>query len=742
MMHLPGLINDLALILMTAGVVTLLFRKLKQPVVLGYLLAGFFVGPHFSLAPNVSDAPNIQIWSEIGIIFLLFALGLEFSFKKLMKVGGAASVTASIEVAFMVAVGALTGYLLGWSSMDSLFLGGVLAISSTTIIIRAFEEAGVKGQGFVNLVFGVLVVEDLIAILLLVLLSTVAVTQSFAGREMLISGGKLVFFLTLWFLGGIFLVPSVLRRAKPWINHETLLVMAVGLCFAMVVFATKVGFSPALGAFVMGSILAETVEAERIEHLIAPVKNLFAAVFFISVGLLIDPSVLVKYAGPIAIITIVTIFGKIVSTGAGSLISGRSLRQSVQAGFSLAQIGEFSFIIAGLGLSLKVTSDFLYPIAVSVSALTTFATPYLIRSSGKAAQAIEKNLKPSWRDALHRYSRNTGSVAATSAWSRLVRTYAMNAFLFGILMTAVFLLIGEGVPRLAGWDTRDEGLHQALGFVIALFLSGPFVWGFAIRRPREEVIQTLWSNPRAHVPVALLEISRVSLAAILIGTLSAEFLDLSFALSTAVGFGAILIFAFSRNLNATYQLLEKRFFTNLSARDGLISPSETAPALAPWDAHIVWFTVDPDAAVSGFSLAQLKIREQFGVTIAMIQRGTRRLVAPSADERLFPHDRLAVIGTDDRLAPFRDFIETPRGDLKAENETHYALRPIEIDPASELVGRNVRESGLREKTKGLLVGIERAGEHILNPESTTVLEAGDRLWIVGDTHAIRNLELP
>ncbi|RYZ75235.1 MAG: cation:proton antiporter, partial [Proteobacteria bacterium] len=357
MTHLPGLINDLALILIAAGVVTLLFRRLRQPVVLGYLIAGFIVGPHFALVPTISDQPNVQVWSEIGIIFLLFALGLEFSFKKLVKVGGAASVTASVEVIGMVAIGYVTGFALGWSAMDSLFLGGVLAISSTTIIIRAFEEVGVKGRAFVSLVFGVLVVEDLIAILLLVLLSTVAVTKSFAGQEMLYSGAKLLFFLILWFAGGIFIIPSFLRKARAWMNGETLLVTAVGLCFAMVVIATKAGFSPALGAFVMGSLLAETIEAERIEHLIGPVKDLFAAVFFVSVGMLIDPKVLVQYAGPIAIISLVTVVGKLTTTTIGALISGRPLKHSVQAGFSLAQIGEFSFIIAGLGLSLKVTSD-------------------------------------------------------------------------------------------------------------------------------------------------------------------------------------------------------------------------------------------------------------------------------------------------------------------------------------------------------------------------------------------------
>lgn len=737
MMHLPALINDLALILMSAGVVTLIFRRLKQPVVLGYLVAGFLVGPHFRMLPGVTETASIQVWSEIGVIFLLFALGLEFSFKKLAKVGGAAGVTAFIEVVFMVGVGYVTGKLFGWSAMDSLFLGGVLAISSTTIIIRAFEELGVKGQAFVSLVFGVLIVEDLIAILLLVLLSTVAVTQTFAGKEMLYSSAKLVFFLTLWFLAGIFLVPTFLRKAKPWINQETLLIMAIGLCMAMVVFATKVGFSPALGAFVMGSILAETVEAERIEHLISPVKDLFAAVFFVSVGMLIDPDILLKYAGPIAVITIVTVIGKLTSTTLGALLSGRSLKHSVQSGFSLAQIGEFSFIIASLGVSLKVTSDFLYPIAVSVSAVTTLSTPYLIKYSDHSYQVIERMLPKTWVTALAHYARNTGSVAATTAWGSLVKAYVTRAFLFGIVVAAIFLLVGEGTPYLLGWDLKSIPLNQWLGFVASLLIAAPFIWAFAIRRPDEEYFAPLWSNPRARGPIALLEVLRVVSAALLIGTLSYEVFDLSFGLSSTIGFCAILVFAFSRNLNATYQLIESRFVTNLSARDAVVT--EPAPALAPWDAHIVWLPVGPDSVVSGLTLENLRVRESFGVTIAMIERGSRRLIAPTRTERIYPHDRLALIGTDEQLSSFRELLETAHADTDLVAGSHYALRQVELHENSPLIGQSVRESAIRERTHGLLVGLERNGQRFLNPEASVVFQTGDHLWIVGDPNSIRGL---
>ena len=379
MSHLPTLIQDLALILAIAGVTTLLFKKLKQPVVLGYILAGILVGPNFSLLPSISDLEGVKVWADIGVIFLLFSLGLEFSFKKLMNIGGTAGVTGIFEIICMVALGYVTGKLMGWSSMDCIFLGGIIAISSTTIIIRSFDELGVKARKFAGVVLGVLVIEDLMAVLLMVLLSTLAVSRESAGMEMLYSVLKLAFFLFLWFLSGIFLIPGFLKWGRKIMNDETMLVISLGLCLLMVVAATYAGFSAPLGAFIMGSILAETPQAEKIEHLVQPVKNLFGAVFFVSVGLLIEPEMLMKYIGPVFILSFVVILGKTVNVTFGALLSGQPLKQSLQAGMSMAQIGEFSFIIATLGVSLQVTSDYLYPIAVGVSVITTFTTPYMIR---------------------------------------------------------------------------------------------------------------------------------------------------------------------------------------------------------------------------------------------------------------------------------------------------------------------------------------------------------------------------
>src|SRR5688500_11320174 len=440
MTHLPHLITDLGLILAVAGITTLIFRKIRQPVVLGYIIAGFLVGPHVSLLPTVVDSAGIQTWSEIGVIFLLFSLGLEFRFRKLVKVGGSASITAFVEIVLMLGIGFLAGHFLGWSMMDSIFLGAILSMSSTTIIIRAFDEVGVRTKKFATLVFGILIVEDVVAILLLVLLSTLAVSQQFAGTELMMQMLKLAFFLILWFLAGIFFVPTFLKRTRNLMNDETMLIVCVAFCLLMVMLAVEVGFSAALGAFVMGSILAETTQAERIEHLSKSVKDLFAAIFFVCVRMMIAPRVLVEYAVPLLIIILLTIIGKFFTTALGALLSGQSLKHSVQAGLSLAQIGEFSFIIASLGVSLNVTSAFLYPIAVAASTVTTFTTPFLIKSSGSVFRFIENHLPERWLKNLNRYSSSSQQLSAYSEWKQLLRGYTINSLIHSVLIGALIYL--------------------------------------------------------------------------------------------------------------------------------------------------------------------------------------------------------------------------------------------------------------------------------------------------------------
>lgn len=722
---------------MAAGFASVVCRKLKQPAVLGYIIAGFFVGPYFEGLPTVMDTKSIAIWAEIGVIFLLFALGLEFSFRKLARVGGAASITAVVEVAVMMAIGFGTGQIFGWSTMDSLFLGGILAISSTTIIIRAFEEVGVKTRGFVHLVLGVLIVEDLVAIVMLVLLSTVAISREFAGLELLGSIGKFGFFLIVWFLFGIFFLPTLLRRVRPFVNQETLLIMAVGLCFMMVVLATKAGFSPALGAFIMGSLMAETTDAERIEHLIQPVKDLFAAVFFVSVGMMIQPSVLAQYAVPIAVITIVTILGKILSTSFGALLAGRSMRHSVQAGFSLAQIGEFSFIIATLGQTLKVTSDFLYPIAVSVSAITTFSTPYLIRSADPAVNWLEKNMPQSLANALHRYSSSAANASNTSEWSVLIRSYLVRLVVNGTLIAVVFLLTIEYLPQVLSGRIEDARMARLITVLAAVILSAPFAWAFAIARPNKPAFRNLWAQKRYRAALTTVELARIALVAVLYGVMASRFVSIGVSVVVTILAMCALFFFFSRQLKSFYGWIESQFIQNLSERER--NERGDLPPLAPWDAHITRFAVGANSHVAGKSLMELQIREHFGVTIAMIERGSRRITAPTRDERLLPLDKLAVIGTDEQLVKFGSLLETSEHTEEFESPEEFVLQPVSVPAESMFRGKTIRNSGLREQAKGLVVGVERSGERTLNPDSGLEIETGDRLWIVGDRRAIRTL---
>lgn len=738
MIHLPVLISDLGLILAAGGITTLIFKRIKQPLVLGYILAGLLVGPHFKFLPTVSDNANITIWAEIGVIFLLFSLGLEFSFKKLVKVGGSSSITASVEIIGMGVIGFAAGYLMGWKTMDSIFLGAVLSVSSTTIIIRAFEELGVKHKKFANLVFGVLIVEDLAAILIMVLLTTVAVSQQFAGVEMLTSILKLSFFLVLWFLGGIFIIPTFLKLTKKLMNDETLLVVSLALCLIMVLLAVKVGFSPALGAFIMGSILAETTQAEKIEHLTKSVKDLFGAIFFVSVGMLIDPSVLVQYWKPILIITAITIVGKLITTGSGALLSGQPLKTSVQTGMSLTQIGEFSFIIATLGLSLKVTSDFLYPITVAVSAITTFTTPYLIKHAEGFHDFLVKILPQKWVDAISRYSSSTAGITTLSDWKILLRAYIFNTIIHSVVIIAIVVLASRYLHPFIDLNIADGQKGIICSVIISFILMAPFLWALSIRRLEKVAYSHLWLNKKyTRGPLVAIELFRVSLGIFFVGFLMYEFFDTWVAAGIALTLIVLVMIIFSRKLQGFYERLENRFFYNLNARE----EAKKQPYVLPWDTHLLELTVAPESGLVGKTLIDLAVREKYGINIALIERGKIMIPTPGRDERLYPNDKVLVIGTDDQLATVQSLFI---GVVDEETTSSFpkqdmSLQKIIINSKSPVFGQSIRDSGIREKTQGLVVGIERNGERILNPDSNLVFENEDIVWIVGNNKRIPDL---
>ncbi len=719
----------MGIILAVAGLVTLLFKKINQPVVLGYLLAGFLVGPEVSFLPTVQEKEAITIWAEIGVIVLLFGLGLEFSFKKLFSVGRGASITAITKVLFMLGAGYATGQLFGWSQMDSLFLGGILSISSTTIIIRAFDELGFRQKGFVNLVFGILVVEDLAAILLLVLLSTIAVTNSFQGTELIISAGKLAFFLSIWFLGGIFLVPWFLQKIRSLMNDETTLIVSLALCLTMVILATHAGFSPALGAFIMGSILAETPDGERIEQNLKSVKDLFSAIFFVSVGMLIDIDPLKEHWVAFVAITFITIFGKFLSTTIGALIGGQSIKTSIQSGMSLVPIGEFSFIIATLGLSLGVISSYLYPLAVAVSAITTLTTPYMIKSSEPFYNWVYKHLpdriKNRASDDLSKSEIATKTSSTTSEIARL--------FLNTILVIAIALATSRWLTPVLQNYFENKIIIEVLAAFVALLFSLPSLWAI-ISGPSALKLDTYRiEDIRNLTTQALLALfARIIISLFLLSFVIGQFISALFTFVIVANVAVIVGFLGAKNFSKVYQWLEKRFTSHLNEKDKLsVVAREKIPQLAPWDAHLSRLTVQPNSLFVGLRLSEIGVREKFGVTIAMIERGTKQILAPKRDDFIMAHDKLVVIGTDDQLVGFAKALDSQLEHPKNHTPINYGLYSLLIDADSPYLGKTIRDSGLREKVDGLVVGIERKNERLLNPDSTVSIRNSDLLWIVG-----------
>lgn len=738
--NLHQLITDLALILGSAGIVTIIFKKLKQPVVLGYIIAGLLVSPNFKLFPTITDIESIRVWADIGVIFLLFSLGLEFSFKKLVKIGPTAGITGIFEVSMMLLTGFIAGRLMGWSFIDSLFLGGIISISSTTIIIRAFEELGVKTMKFAGMVLGVLVIEDLAAVLLLVLLSTVAVSKNFSGGAMLFSVLKLVFFLILWFLAGIYLLPTFLKRTKKLMNEETLLVVSLGLCLIMVALATQAGFSSALGAFIMGSILAETSQNEKIIHLVKPVKDLFGAIFFVSVGMLINLSVLAQYILPVILLTLVVIAGKTINATIGSFIAGQPLKQSVQTGMSLAQIGEFSFIIATLGLTLKVTSSFLYPIAVGVSVLTTFCSPYLIRLSEPFYHWIEKHLPEKWITYLNRYSSGAQKIRTVSTWRLLIRAYLRTIIINTVIIIGIILITTNYLkPFLQEW-IKNSFNATLVSTIITLLLIAPFLWALTIRRIERLSFTKLWLNTIYNRgPLALMELLRLILCVLIIGFLLNSFFSVKIALLGATLAIIFIILFFSKRLQSFYGKIEKRFLGNLHGNK-TEAPDNPALNLVPWDGHLSYFDVPPESSSAGKTLTELAWREKFGINVALIERGQRTIRAPGRNERIFPADRLAVIGTDEQLESFSQQIQTADMEDPQDDNQKMGLVQIVINHHSSLAGKSIRNSGIRNNIQGLVVGVERGGTRELNPDSSFTFENGDVVWIAGNKDLIKRLQ--
>ena len=732
--HLNTLISDLALILVVAGVTTLLFKWLKQPVVLGYIVAGFLVGPHFSFFPTVSDLANINIWSEIGIIVLLFSLGLEFSFRKLVNVGGSAVITAAVIVVGMMLLGYAAGRILHFTYLDSVFLGGMLSMSSTTIIIKAFTDLNMRKQKFTSIVFGVLIVEDMFAVLMMVLLSSIAVNNELEGSELIYSILKLAFFLITWFLVGIFVIPTFLKRARRFLNSETLLVVSMGLCLGMVVLASYAGFSSALGAFVMGSILAGTNEAEKIEKVVQPVKDLFGAVFFISVGMLVDPVILTQYALPIVLLSLVVICGQILFGTTGMLISGQPLNVAVKSGFSLSQIGEFAFIIATLGMTLKVIDGFLYPIVVAVSVITTFTTPYFIKMADPASKWIENHLPERLSFLIDRYSANASTVQVENPWKKVFGVYLGKIALYSTILIGILILsLSWFIPMIE--DVVPDSWGTTLGVVITLAVMSPFLWGLAMKRINSRKLMSIKENKSANfVPLFLMVILRFLIGlAFVVYFLSKVYSQRTGVLLGVVLFVLITLFL-SKRLQRQILSLESRFMDNLNERELRRTGKKNNLV---HNMHLAHMEVYGSCEFIGKRLADANIHRNYGVNIVSIKRGNKRINIPKGDSRIFPGDLISVIGTDEQIQRFLEAVEPEDTGTDAEEpEIHFEFERIAIPDDSSLIGKTLAQSGIREKDSCLVVGIEHADGSFYEPTADFLFKKGDMIWIVGEKEKI------
>lgn len=749
MADIPFLVKDLALILMVAGIVTIIFKKLKQPLVLGYIVAGFLVSPHMPYTMSVIDETDIKTWADIGVIFTLFSLGLDFSFKKIVKMGASPIIATIVIVFAMMMLGISIGHGFGWSKMDCIFLGGMLAMSSTTIIYKAFDDMGLRQQKFAGMVMSVLILEDILAIVMMVMLSAIAGGNNPDGEQMIGSVIKIAFFLVLWFIVGIFAIPLFLRSVRKLINNETLLIVALGLCCGMAVLSTKVGFSSAFGAFVMGSILAETIEAEKIVKLVEPVKNLFGAIFFVSVGMLVDPKILIEYAIPILALVGSILIGQAIFGTFGFMLGGESLKSAMRCGFSMAQIGEFSFIIASLGLSLGVISNYLYPVVVAVSVITTFLTPYMIRLATPTYQVMEKHLPKRLINILNHFAMSHPSTTQQSKWKSLLRQMLINTVAYSILTAAVIALMFTFVlpftrSLFPGW--KLHWYANAITGILTLVLIAPFLRAIVMKKNHSNEWKRLWVESSINrIPLLFTIVVRFVIALAFIFYICNYLTRFTNALMIIIGIAVISLMIASRWTKKRSIKMERLFIHNLRSRDIMAQVNgEKKPLyeghLLDRDIHIGDFDVPEDSSWGGKTLKELHLRERFGVDMSSIMRGSQRLNIPNGDTVIFPGDKLQVIGNDDQLQKFATALSTDLipEDLEIEKR-EMKLRQLIISGKSEFCGKSLLESGIRDKYNCMVVGLEEGQENLTKIAPTRTFEKGDILWIVGEESDLQKI---
>lgn len=754
---MSALISDLAIILIVAGATTLLFKKLNQPLVLGYIVAGFLTSPNFSYLPTITNKENIETWAEIGVIFLMFALGLEFSFHKLKKVGSTAFIAAITAIIGMVIVGYATGMLLGWSHMDSIFLGGMLSMSSTAIIFKAFEEMGLKEEKFANLVLGALIIEDIAGIVMMVLLSTIATASANVSHMEILAGiAKLVFCLVLWFIVGMYFIPTFYKRYDQLFNDETLLIVSIGLCLGMVIIAEHAGFSSALGAFIMGSLITEAPKAERIEELIKPVKDLFAAVFFVSVGMLVDPSLLWQYIVPVIILILVTIVGQISCGTMGMLAAGQNLKNSILSGFCLCQLGEFSFILAALGGNLDVTSDFLYPIIVAVSVITTFTTPFCMKLAEPAYEFAVAHLpKRILKLVAHD---NNDNVNDDNEWLDFLRSYSLNMLIFSVLLIAIGSAAKLYVlPHLLQLEIPYANYLTALA---TLFVMAPVLAKVLQGSTAGKYLNSLWYKRRAnHLPIIALVLGKILLA-----TLALHFVFTYLAgIRGYISFAAICItlyfLATSRWVISQYLHFESQFLVNLNEKHTHNHENGTCEHqdLLDQQLQIISYNILPSSPLIGKTLQELNFYQNYHCNIIRINSDSSDVFMPSGDAVLTKDSRFTIIGMPMDMEIFERAIKQENLELsvrfpqkslreymldeKIPKKYRLYICALNIDDCPDLLGKSIHQTTLRSDYDCMIVAVER-GSYVFNtPNANLVFEPKDLAWVIGQPQKIEKMLL-
>lgn len=739
MEELPHLITDLAYILIVAGAVTIIFKKLRQPLVLGYIVAGFLAGPHMTYTPSIMDTTSIEDWSQIGVIFLMFTLGLEFSFKRIIKMGVQPIIAALLVMTCMISVGSEVGWLFGWSDMDRLFLGGMLAMSSTTIIYKAFDDLGIRLQNFASKVLSVLILEDILGILLMVILSAMAVSRKFEGVELMHSLLKLGFFLLLWFLIGVFIIPLILRKYKKYINTETLLIVSVGLCFMMVVIAANVGYSPAFGAFMMGSIMAETTDSERITKSISSLKDFFGAIFFVSVGMLVDPAILTEYWLPIIAITLAVIFGQMILGSLSFLISGNDLKDSIKCGFSLVQIGEFAFIIASLGESLGVTSKFIYPVVVAVSIITTFFTPYIIRFSDNFYKLIEKyipkNISDKRLSALkRRHIKIIRKYNLGNVWKSFLRAVFIHTIIYLTLSSAI---IGASFASILPLSRQICGnwYGNIVCGLITILLVSPFIRPIVVKKIHSEEAKYLLKFNKFHrflirVIIGLKFVLGCAIIYYILNFLSPFWWFWHVVISILLMVGII----YNRRIKLISIRIERTFRKNLQSREENSKLPSYGRKLKGSDLKISSFTIPGNTKWGGKTLLQLNFGHTEHIHIAAITRGLQRINIPGGNSKIYPGDIIEIVSDQEGMRSFQNKMIHDVYLAEESNALRNTLSIIKVDISnmSPLCGKTLVDIDFRRKYNCMVVGIEDEKGNLQVTQSQRKFQAGERIWVVGE----------